>query len=48
VQELALGDDRAIERAHGLTDVDSGRAIIPLAEANRRVVGARAGQCSVQ
>jgi hypothetical protein len=34
VQELAVGDGRAIERAHDLTDVDSGPAIIPLAEAN--------------
>jgi hypothetical protein len=47
VQELALGDGRAIERAHDLTDVDSGPAIIPLAEANRSWVRVRA-YCSVQ
>src|SRR5215207_6356835 len=43
LQEVASGDRRAVERAHDLTDVDSGPAIVQLTEARRLVVRARSG-----
>src|SRR4029453_13063998 len=43
LQEVASGDRRAVEGADDLTDVDSGPAIVQLAEARRLVVRARSG-----
>lgn len=40
VQDIALRDDRAIKRAHNLTDVDGDPALGPLVEAHRLVVRA--------